>query len=143
MLSKSCKYAIRAVLYLAISADEGNKMKAEEIAEKLDIPKHFLAKILQPLAKRGIISSTKGRQGGFYLNEVNKSNKLLTIIEYFDGKDVFINCILGLNHCSNEMPCPYHNWVDPCRTLLYSKIQSETIGTSAKRIDEFGFMLSS
>ena len=67
MFSNSCQYAIRAVLYLAIHADTHHKLGAEVLAGALGIPRHFLAKILQQLAKNKLISSSRGRNGGFFL----------------------------------------------------------------------------
>ena len=71
MFSKSCKYGIRAVLYLAVHSTNEKRLGVTEIASELDVPKHFLAKILQQLAKENLISSTKGPTGGFFLNAKN------------------------------------------------------------------------
>ncbi len=136
MFSKSCKYAIRAVLYLAVNSDEDNKMGVEKLADELAVPKPFLAKILQQLTKTDLISSTKGRNGGFYLSQKNKSSNLLTVIETFDGKGILTNCVLGLDNCSNENPCPYHHNVQTFRKDFLTQLQNETIEESAKRIDD-------
>ena len=69
MFSQACKYAIRAVLYLAVHASEGKKVGVKDIAAALDVPKYFLAKILQQLSRNNLISSTKGPSGGFFLSE--------------------------------------------------------------------------
>ena len=69
MLSNSSKYAIRAVLYLANNSSVEKKLGSKKIAEEIDIPAPFLAKIFQVLSKANIISSTKGPNGGFYLTE--------------------------------------------------------------------------
>jgi Rrf2 family protein len=108
MFSNSCKYAIRSTLYLALHSDKNNKIGAKKISEQLDLPKPYLAKILQELSKRNLISSTKGRNGGFYLSEVDRQNPLEKIVEAIDGKESFSNCILGLAVCSAENPCPLH-----------------------------------
>ena len=67
MLSNSSKYAINAVLYLAVNSSVENKIGVREIAEALHIPTAFLAKLLQTLAKKEAICSSKGPGGGFYL----------------------------------------------------------------------------
>lgn len=141
MFSKTCKYAIRAVLFLATHTDEDKKMGVEQMAVELAAPKHFLAKILQQLSKHRMISSAKGRNGGFYLSEKNKSANLLTVIESFDGKGVFTDCVLGLDNCSNDNPCPYHDSVQKWRTAFYMQLQGETIEESAIRIEEQGLKL--
>ena len=72
MFSKSCKYALRAVLYLAANTNESKKAGAKVIAETLDVPRPFLSKILQQLSRHQLIASTKGPHGGFYLDEREK-----------------------------------------------------------------------
>ena len=67
MISKSCKYAIRAVAYVASKADEGVRMSVPEIAEGIDAPAAFTAKILGSLTRHRVITSLKGPYGGFFL----------------------------------------------------------------------------
>lgn len=66
MLSNQSKYAIRAVLCLAINSDSDHKMGSKEIAKRIDVPAPFLAKIFQLLSKAKLIRSTKGPNGGFF-----------------------------------------------------------------------------
>jgi Rrf2 family transcriptional regulator, iron-sulfur cluster assembly transcription factor len=108
MFSKSCEYAIRAVLHLAAHANEEKKLGAKEIAEALEVPKPFLAKLLQQLAKHHLIASSKGAGGGFYLAQENQELSLADVIRCIDGNDLFSSCVLGLPICSSENPCPLH-----------------------------------
>jgi Rrf2 family iron-sulfur cluster assembly transcriptional regulator len=71
MLSSATKYTIRAVLYLATYTDISNKIGVKQIAEDLEIPQPFLAKLLQQLSRSKLVSSSKGPSGGFYLSEHN------------------------------------------------------------------------
>ena len=111
-------------------------MGVEELADELSVPKPFLAKILQQLTKNRFISSAKGRNGGFYLSEENKKDNLLTVIESFDGPGIFSDCVLGLDSCSNENPCPYHHSFQQYITGFVSQLKDETIEASAYRISE-------
>jgi Rrf2 family iron-sulfur cluster assembly transcriptional regulator len=72
MLSKSSKYAIRAVLHIAKAASKKEKIDSKKVAFELEIPAPFLAKTLQELTRKKIVSSIKGPHGGFYLTEKNK-----------------------------------------------------------------------
>ena len=72
MFSKACKYGIRAVLFLVVNGDENSRISPETIAETLEVPRHFLAKILQQLSKNGLVSSVKGPGGGFFLSPENR-----------------------------------------------------------------------
>ena len=141
MFSKSCKYAIRAVLYLALNSDEDKKIGVEEIAKQIDVPRHFLAKTLQLLTKRNIISSTKGPNGGFYLDDENRQSNLYEVIEIVDGNDSFISCVLGVKECSNTNPCPYHHLVIASRTKLEKTLKNETIEQTAKKIKKHNYSI--
>ena len=134
MFSKSCKYAIRSILFLAIYTSEDHKIGVDDLAAKLDVPKHFLAKILQQLTRFKLISSVKGRNGGFFLTEENKNSNLLAVIESMDGPRAFRECVLGMTECSNENPCPYHTAVRRYRDQFLILVKEETIRESAERI---------
>lgn len=135
MFSKSCEYAIRAVLFLAAFPPE-EILGVETLAEKLQVPRHFLAKILQQLSRNKLISSSKGRNGGFYLSSRNRQETLISVIECIEGPGVFVNCVLGLENCSNASPCPYHHVVKPLRDNFYKLLIKETISDSAQRIKD-------
>lgn len=134
MFSKSCKYAIRAVLYLAVHSSEEKKFGVKEIAEALNIPGPFLAKLLQQLSRLGLIASSKGPSGGFYLNEENMAAPLRLVIEAIDGPDIFSSCILGLPVCSSDNPCPLHTKAITYREGLLKLVEDQSIRDLAKRI---------
>ena len=134
MFSKSCKYAVRAVLYLSLYTDEKKMIGVDKISEELEVPKHFLAKILQQLTKARLISSMKGRSGGFYLSDKDKKSNLLAVIESIDGPGTFTDCILGLKTCTGENPCPYHFTLTELRSNFYNQLQEESIEEVSERI---------
>ncbi len=134
MLSKSSKYAIRAVLYLAIKSNEEKKYSPQEIGTAMAIPVHFLAKTLQELTKRKLISSLKGRNGGFYLTGENRNNTLISIVDSIDGIQKFQDCMLGLPVCSNENPCSLHHTIAPLRQKLIEELTFKTIDDLAREI---------
>ena len=80
MFTKSCQYAIRAVIYMTEQKAHTKNLGVKEIADALQVPQQFLAKILQQLSKHNLISSVKGPNGGFYINEANAKVTLLDIV---------------------------------------------------------------
>jgi len=132
MLSNSSKYAIRAVLYLANNSSAEKKLGSKKIAEEIDIPAPFLAKIFQVLSKANIISSTKGPNGGFYLTEKELSKNLLRIIESIDGLNAFNSCFMGLPTCSEENQCAVHHIVVPFRDALLKELSGRSISEFAE-----------
>jgi len=139
MLSNTCKYAIRAVIYLALNYSENRKIGMKEISDSLDIPTPFLGKILQTLAKNKLLISTKGPNGGFALGKPANEITLLNIIEIVDGLDLFNECLIGLRTCSSnthtDVQCPIHNKFLPISKQLYELFNNETIDLLANEID--------
>lgn len=132
MLSNSSKYAIRAVLYLANNSSVEKKLGSKKIAEEIDIPAPFLAKIFQILSKAHIIKSTKGPNGGFYLTKKELSKNLLRVIESIDGLHAFNSCFLGLPTCSEENQCAVHHIVVPFRDTLLKELSGRSISEFAE-----------
>jgi len=128
IFSKKCEYGLQAVLHLA-TFDKGSVVSAEDIAAKLKIPKEFISKILQSLTASGIISSKKGKAGGFSLARDPKNIKALDIVAAIDGLNMFNHCVLGFPHCSPTNPCPLHDKWGELRTQTYNMLNEDTIDT--------------
>jgi Rrf2 family protein len=131
MLSNTCKYAIRAVIYLAVHNVDDKKIGIKEISSHLEIPTPFLGKILQVLAKHKILLSTKGPHGGFCIGKKLHEISLLNIVEIIDGLDVFNNCVIGMHSCNcnaeESLKCPVHEQFYQERNNLYRIFKNETI----------------
>ncbi len=109
MLSNTCKYAIRAVVYLSVYGSMHKKIGIKEVSSALDIPSPFLSKILQTLARKKILHSIKGPHGGFSLGRPAADISLMDIVEIIDGTDIFDKCLVRTTHCSDEEPCGVHD----------------------------------
>ena len=77
----------------------------KNIAEEEQIPAHFLAKILQGIARKGLLKSSKGPTGGFCLNVSPKKLKLIDIVDAVDGMSNFNACAGGLAECNSARAC--------------------------------------
>src|SRR5450759_2219325 len=131
MLSNSCRYGIRAVIYLASQPLSKGMTGIKKISSDLDLPTPFLAKILQQLAKQKILSSSKGPHGGFSLLKDPKKITLLDIVNTIDGSDVFTNCIMHNGSCesvgTDKKHCPLHEDYEKSRRDLINLFSSMTI----------------
>ncbi len=136
MLTNQSKYAIRAVLYLAVYTDITKKMGSKEVAEMIKVPAPFLAKILQKLVKKNIISSTKGPRGGFYLTEKNQLRSMLDIVAVIEGVEILSDCFLGLPRCGDENPCAIHHIVSPFKDSMIKEMGDKTIAQFAEETKE-------
>ena len=131
MLSSSCRYGIRAVIYLAGQPASNGKTGIKQISKDLDLPSPFLAKILQQLAKQKILSSTKGPHGGFSLLKDPRKITLIDIVNTIDGYDTFTDCIMHNGSCEgveNERKhCPLHEDYEKSRKELIKLFSNRTI----------------
>jgi len=118
MLSYTCKTAIKSVIYLASKSELGEKAGIKEIAEHINASEHTVGKILQTLARQGLINSVKGPSGGFFINKVQQNQPISNIVETIEGKQVFKECGLGLSKCSALHPCPIHDEYKVARDMI-------------------------
>ncbi|MDT8414664.1 MAG: Rrf2 family transcriptional regulator [Flavobacteriaceae bacterium] len=134
MLSQSGKYAVRAVLYLAVHSDETNKIGFKKLSEDLGAPAAFVAKLLQELSRKGHVNSSKGKNGGFYLTESQKHKNLLEIIIEIEGKDKLNNCVLDASHCNHKHPCALHHIAYPKQKEFLNGLKEKTLLDFASEI---------
>lgn len=128
MFSKTCEYAIRACIFIAAQSNENKRTTIKEIAENIDSPQSFTAKILQILAKKEIVHSIKGIGGGFEIPKENiKKINLAQIVTAIDGNSIFTSCGLGINHCSDERPCPLNKRFKSIREDLAKMLQNTSL----------------
>ncbi len=127
MLSNTSKYALRAVIYLALYASCEKKAGIKEIAAALNIPTPFLGKILQNLAKHQILHSSKGPHGGFCLKKQAMDISLMEIVEIIDGTELFDQCVIRTTRCSYDAPCSLHDKVAPLRSEIKSIFLTESV----------------
>lgn len=132
MISKSCKYAIRASVFIASKAEEDIKLGVKEIAAEIEAPAAFTGKILQTLNKHKIVTSLKGPYGGFYCEAYQLNLPVIEIVNAVDGLSVFRECVMGLHECSDEHPCPMHHKYSKTRDLLMRTFQETTLGSLAE-----------
>ena len=117
---------MQAILYLA-AQEKDTLVSAEDISKVLKIPREFISKILQSLRESGLISSSKGKSGGFSLAKPASRIKLIDVVAAIDGLEMFDSCVLGFPECSPTHPCPIHNICGALRTQTYDMLTSETI----------------
>lgn len=128
MFSKACEYGIRAAVYITLQSLEGRRVSVTEIAEEIDSPVAFTAKILQQLTKNNIVHSVKGPTGGFEIDREDMDDvKLNMIVKAIDGDKIYVGCGLGLKECNANKPCPLHDKFVDIRTNLRTMLQSTSL----------------
>lgn len=141
MLSNTCKYALRALIYLGKFSEKNKRIGIKKISEDLELSSAFLGKILQKLVKQNLLISTKGPNGGFALAKNADEITLYDIIIKVDGEGFFVNCIIGLEPCKSHDPskplCPVHAQYEKLRGEIESFYKETTLEIISKDIDKY------
>lgn len=138
MLSATCKYGIRSVIFIASRPDPKINTGLKQISDELRIPRPYLAKILQTLSRKKILHSSKGPHGGFYLLVPPGKLTLMDIIEAIDGGDFFDSCYVTGEKCSFDQPdkgvCILHDELRKEKDNLAKFFSSKTIGDLVSQV---------
>src|SRR5208337_1890751 len=110
-ITRETDYAIRCILYL--SGKPGEISMIDAIAREMQVPKSFLAKILQKLARASLVKSFRGVKGGFQLARSPAEVSLLDVVEAIEGEVALNVCALEQGLCGRSSTCPVHPaWVE-------------------------------
>ena len=103
-LSKKADYALMAMKHLAMRPDAVSA-SAREIAEQYDIPIELMAKVLQRLARSGLLTSHQGTRGGYTLSRATASISVADIIQAIDGPLTVTACSTESENCGQYAKC--------------------------------------
>ena len=103
-LSKKADYALMAMRHLALKAGAPST-SAREIAEQYDIPIELMAKVLQRLARRGLVTSHQGTRGGYRLSRPASIISVADIIQAIDGPLTVTACSTDAENCDQYAKC--------------------------------------
>ncbi len=135
MFSKTCEYAIRALIFIAQKSKDGSRVGIKDISSGIDSPEYFIAKILQDLSRKGFVQSAKGPNGGFFMEEKDLEQSVADIVKEIDGNKLFSGCGLGLKECSENHPCPIHNDFKHIRQQIKDMLENSKIEMFVKNLD--------
>jgi len=143
MLSNTCKYALRALIYLGKFSRDDKRIGIKKISEDLELSSPFLGKILQNMVKQKLLVSTKGPNGGFSLAKKPAEISLWEIVTKVDGEEFFTNCLISLEPCRSHDPskplCPVHSQYEALRNqirVFYKDTNLELIGRDIDKYED-------
>lgn len=117
MVSRTTRYALIIVGHLVNRQDAWCPVK--EIAEETGVPANYLSKILNRLAKEGVVDSLKGWGGGFRIRPEVLGRPIVEILRVVEGRAPggLQPCIFGFPECDDTAPCPLHDqWKEVCQS---------------------------
>lgn len=140
MITKTGMHAVRAMVVLA-QLPEGAYAGAGRIAQEIGAPQNYLGKLLQTLAREGLVVSQKGLGGGFRLARDPQAISMLDVVDPIERIGRWSGCILGRPECSEADPCAIHDHWKRVRTAYVQLLSRTTIANLvAKREIEVSFV---
>lgn len=126
MLSTSARHAVHAVTLLGALPD-GELLGAAAIADEIGAPPNYLGKLLQTLAREGVLESRKGLGGGFRLARRPREVHVFDVVEPIDQVSRWESCVLGFEECSDEDPCGLHDGWKKVRKAYLELLRRTTV----------------
>src|SRR3982751_733994 len=138
MLSRKTKYAINALVYLARESKEGEPIQISRIAESENIPRKFLEAILLDLRNAGILSSRKGKTGGYYLHKSPDDINIADVMRLFDGPIALLPCVTFMyyercDECKDEAICGIRSVFSDVRNETVNMLKGATLSEIMRR----------
>jgi len=125
--SQTVGYAIQALGCL--NDPTCARHQTADIARCAKVPKPYLYKIIQALARKRLVVAKRGIGGGVALARPPAQISLLRIVEAVEGKNWLSDCLLGLNECSNQKTCPTHDFWQRIRREITEELDRTTLAT--------------
>ena len=127
LITRDSDYAIRALCFIA--RNKNKRVSVTSLIQELEIPRPFLRKILQILTINNILTSFKGKGGGFELAKKPEAVFIKTIMEIFQGTFKLSECILRNKLCPEIKICELRKKLDEIEADVAKKLNRITIQT--------------
>lgn len=137
MLSKKTKYAINALVFIAKNKDK-QPISVSTISEEQNIPLKFLESILTELKNARILNSTKGKYGGYSLNETPDEIHMAKVMRLFDGAIALLPCVSEnfygrCEECIDEETCGIRQITLEIRRETVKRLKAATLADIIER----------
>jgi len=131
----SAEVAIRAALYLA-NRPPGDLSSIKDIAASTKLPKPYLSKVIQQLARAGLVRTFRGPGGGIELRKPPEAITLWSLVQATEGPGDPDRCALGIGNCSSKAPCPLHERWAPLRDGFQRLLEGTTLAGLLRDISQ-------
>lgn len=132
--SQSSKYAILTLVRLAAAG--GGPITVRDLATDGPAPEPYLAKLVPPLVRAEILSSTRGRGGGISLARPAADITLADVIRVMDGNAALQECPFDPDPCPGKPDCPLSPVWDPLRERMVQFLEQTTLASLAARVSK-------
>ena len=126
-LKQNSDYALRMVVNLAEAYQRNEVVSAHKLAEEEDVSRQFTAKILQKLAKAGLVESLMGPTGGYKLKSRPEEISMAQVIVAMQGPVCLNKCSPGIASCPRQPRCPISRVVHELENDIVKKLSNVSI----------------
>lgn len=123
MISQTAEYALRAIVFLA---DRGEAQTTQQISQVTHVPAGYLSKVLQSLARAGLVNSQRGVHGGFTLAKPADQLTVWEVVDSVDPIQRIHSCPLGLKSHGTRL-CPMHRRLDDAMAQVEAAFRGSTV----------------
>lgn len=127
LITRDTDYAVRALRYLAQHGD--TVIPVSQLCTKLDVPKAYLRRILQTLAKERVLFSYRGKGGGFRLRRRPNEIRLTDLMSIFQGDPDFTRCVVRGEACSHQGACSLRKRIKQIEESAVAELQATTLAS--------------
>jgi len=130
-LSKKADYALIAITHLTLKSGSSS---AREIAEQFDIPVELMAKVLQRMTRRGLLTSQQGTRGGYQLARAASGISIADVIQAIDGPVAVTACSAHADRCGQFAKCNVRDPLWKIREIIVSALKATTVSELANDV---------
>ena len=132
-VTRATDYAVRVMIHLA-GLPHGSTVQRAELSKVTDVSPHFLSKVLQQLARAGLVHSQRGSGGGFALAVPAGNVTMLNVVEAIEGPLWLNLCLKEGQSCKRKTWCPAHPvWIKG-QAALATVLRSATMASLAAQL---------
>ncbi|MGO8758174.1 MAG: RrF2 family transcriptional regulator [Terracidiphilus sp.] len=129
-LTRAADYGVRVMIQLAAQT-AGERASLPQLARATGAPESFLSKVLQALARAGLISSRRGQAGGFRIAARGSGASMRDVIEAIDGSICLNVCLMHGRSCSRKAHCPAHPVWEQAQRAMLDVLSNTTVAALA------------
>ena len=126
-ITAKARYALRILMDIALNEKRERPRTIKEIADEQGIGEKFISRIVVTLREAGMISSSRGREGGFRLAKAPCDISLLAIIEAVQGEIALVDCVASRTICTRSEACVTRTVWSDVNLLIRSTLQTVSL----------------
>lgn len=126
-LSTRSRYGTRLILELALKYNQG-PVYLKEISTSQELSLKYLGQLIIPLKIAGIVKSSRGAHGGYYLAKSPDEIKLSEVIRALEGPVYLVECLENPDICGRQMDCVARFFWNEINEVFHKSLESITIG---------------